>query len=68
LRRNDDQPRWLYGDFTNDSRVDVNDVPGFCENWLVTDCNNTELDLNDDCLINFYEYSFFAQNWLIEVP
>jgi len=68
LRRNDDQPSWLYGDLTHDNKVDMNDLSEFCEiYWLVTDCNNTELELNGDCLINFYEFSFFAQNWLEEV-
>ncbi len=61
---------WLYGDLTYDNRVDMNDLPEFCEVWLVEDCNNNdilELDLDDDCTINFYEYSFFAQNWLEEI-
>jgi GH35 family endo-1,4-beta-xylanase len=58
---------WLYGDLTHDNRVDMDDLPEFCEVWLVPDCNNIELDLNDDCIINFYEYSFFAQNWLREL-
>ncbi|MFA5239379.1 MAG: cellulase family glycosylhydrolase [Phycisphaerae bacterium] len=55
---------WLYGDITGDNKVDVNDLYGFSTVWLVQDCNNTELDLNDDCIINFYEFAFFAQNWL----
>ncbi len=66
-KRNDDQPSGLYGDLTGDNKVDMEDLPEFCEVWLVEDCNNNnilELDLDDDCIINFYEYSFFAQNWL----
>ncbi len=56
----------LYGDFTDDGIVDINDLFEFCEIWwLENDCNKTaELDLNGDCIINFYEYAFFAQNWL----
>jgi GH35 family endo-1,4-beta-xylanase len=59
--------KWLYGDLTYDNRVDMNDLPRFCKTWLVPDCNNVKLDLNGDCVINFYEYAFFAQNWLEEV-
>jgi hypothetical protein len=57
---------WLYGDLTYDNKVDMDDLSEFCEVWwLANDCNETaELDLNGDCIINFYEYSFFAQNWL----
>jgi photosystem II stability/assembly factor-like uncharacterized protein len=58
----------FYGDFTDDGIVDINDLHEFCEVWwLVNDCDETAgLDLNDDCIINFYEYAFFAQNWLEE--
>lgn len=55
---------WLYGDLTHDNIVDMDDLYEFSLVWLVSDCNNVELDLNGDCIINFYEYSFFAQNWL----
>ncbi|MGA1979415.1 MAG: hypothetical protein ABSG99_02465 [Sedimentisphaerales bacterium] len=60
---------WLYGDFTYDNKVDVNDLHEFCETWwLAGDCNDTiGVDLNGDCTINFYEYAFFAQNWLGEL-
>jgi hypothetical protein len=61
---------WLYGDLTHDNKVDANDLSGFCEVWLVEDCDNNdilELDLDEDCAINFYEYSFFARNWLEEI-
>jgi GH35 family endo-1,4-beta-xylanase len=57
----------LYGDLTHDNKVDVNDLSEFCKVWLVPDCDNNtilELDLNGDCVIDFYEYSLFAQNWL----
>ena len=58
---------WLYGDLKHDNRVDMNDLSEFCKVWLVPDCNNVKLDLNGDCVINFYEYAFFAQNWLQEL-
>jgi rhamnogalacturonan endolyase len=57
---------WLYGDFTGDNIVDMNDIPYFTEFWLENDCNKTAgLDLNDDCIINFYEFSVLAESWLI---
>jgi len=58
---------WLYGDLTYDNKVDMNDLSEFSLVWLVPDCNNAELDLDDDCVISLYEYSFFAQNWLEEI-
>jgi len=59
----------LYGDLTGDNKVDMNDLSEFCKIWwLENDCNGTVgVDLNGDCIINFYEYSFFAQNWLKEL-
>ena len=55
----------LYGDFTGDDIVDMNDLPEFVESWLQDGCIETaELDLNGDCIINFYEFSALAQNWL----
>jgi rhamnogalacturonan endolyase len=56
----------LYGDFTGDNKVDMNDLSYFTGFWLENDCNETaELDLNGDCIINFYEFSVLAENWLI---
>lgn len=62
------QIRVLYGDFTGDGIVNIDDLPGFVEFWLVTDCNNVGLDWNGDCIINSYEFSLLAQNWLEETP
>ncbi len=57
--------RVLYGDFTGDNIVDSDDVAKFAEFWLETDCNtNAELDWNGDCIINFYEFSLLARDWL----
>jgi len=61
---------WLYGDLTHDNKVDMNDLFEFRKVWLVQDCNDNnilELDLDDNCTVNFYEYSFFAQNWYKEI-
>ena len=65
-KRNDDQPsQWLYGDFTGDYIVNTDDLPEFSQVWLENDCNeNTGLDLNGDCVVNLYEFSLLALNWL----
>jgi GH35 family endo-1,4-beta-xylanase len=55
----------FYGDFTNDSKVDTNDLADFTELWLQSDCQQTSaLDLDGDCIVNFYEFSVMAENWL----
>jgi fibronectin type 3 domain-containing protein len=54
----------LYGDFTGDLRVDMDDLPYFVDLWLEDNCVLTaELDLNEDCVINFLEFSMLAGNW-----
>ena len=55
----------LYGDFTDDNTVDINDLFEFSTLWLIEDCNLTTagIDLNSDCKVNFYEFSAFANNW-----
>jgi len=60
---------WLYGDLNYDNKVDMNDLSEFAAVWWLADnCEETvELDLNDDCVIDFYEFAFFAQNWLLEI-
>jgi exo-poly-alpha-galacturonosidase len=60
----------LYGDFTNDRIVDMNDLREFCTFWLIEDCNllTAGIDLDSDCRVNFYEFSQFADNWLLDVP
>lgn len=53
-----------YGDFTGNGIVEMNDLPDFLEYWLVDDCEETYgLDLDDDCIVNFYEFSVLAENW-----
>jgi hypothetical protein len=59
-----DLGEWLYGDFTGDSVVDMNDIAYFVDFWLESDCNEIiELDLDDNRIINFYEFSVPANNW-----
>lgn len=54
----------VYGDFTGDNIVNMNDLDGFLEFWLADDCNETAgLDLNGNCRINFHEFSVVAQDW-----
>ena len=53
-----------YGDFTGNGIVNSNDLRGFFEIWLTSDCG--DLDLNDDCVINLVEFAEFAKNWLDE--
>jgi rhamnogalacturonan endolyase len=61
------QIKILYGDLTGDNNVDINDVSEFSKVWLATDCNNVELDFNGDCIINLYEFSLLAKDWLDEI-
>ena len=54
----------VYGDFNVDSYVNMQDLTYFLGFWLEDDCGLTgELDLNQDCLINYHEFSVFAGNW-----
>lgn len=55
---------WLYGDFMEDGLVNLKDLPCFADVWLEEDCGLTAgLDLNGDCLINYYEFAVLASNW-----
>ena len=54
-----------YGDFTGNDIVDMNDLSGFFNLWLVNDCNEiARVDLNGDCVVNFYEFAVLMENWL----
>ncbi len=57
----------IYGDFIIDGSVVINDLAYLANVWLITDCAEPA-DLNGDCIINFYEFSAFANNWLITPP
>lgn len=56
---------FIYGDTNDDGVVGLEDLAGFVANWVDTDCDQAaELDLNDDCIINFYEFASPGLNWL----
>jgi oligosaccharide reducing-end xylanase len=56
--------RGIYGDFTGNGVVDLNDLSGFLKFWLVNDCNGiVGLDVDEDCVVNFNEFSVLADNW-----
>jgi exo-poly-alpha-galacturonosidase len=45
----------------------MNDLPDFLDYWLEDDCNETNgVDLDENCIVNFYEFSAFANNWLLK--
>jgi oligosaccharide reducing-end xylanase len=55
----------LYGDFTGNGIVDMNDLYIFLDFWLESDCNEiTGVDLYGDCIVNFYEFAVLAESWL----
>jgi glucuronoarabinoxylan endo-1,4-beta-xylanase len=57
----------LYGDMNDDDNVNMQDLPDFLLLWLEDECSITEqMDLNGDCRINLYEFSAFAENWLMQ--
>ncbi|MBN1788388.1 MAG: PASTA domain-containing protein [Sedimentisphaerales bacterium] len=54
----------IYGDFTENGSIDFADLDYLGQLWLIEDCNATaDADLNDDCVLNFYEFAAFANNW-----
>jgi oligosaccharide reducing-end xylanase len=55
----------LYGDFTDGNTVAMDDLAFFCDYWLASDCNETAaVDLDGNCMVDFYEFAFLAANWL----
>jgi peptidoglycan/xylan/chitin deacetylase (PgdA/CDA1 family) len=55
----------LYGDFTCNGTVDMNDLSAFIDFWLVDDCNETiGVDLYEDGIVNFCEFAVLAESWL----
>ena len=60
--------RWLsglYGDFTGEGDVNLDDVSAFLALWLEDGCVETaRMDLDGNCIIDLYEFSKMAQNWL----
>jgi len=58
-------PYWAehpYGDFTQNNTVDYEDLGIFADYWL-TDAE--EADYDGDGIVDFYEFSLLAENWLI---
>ncbi len=57
---------WLYGDFTGNHVVDLDDFSVFSLLWLWEDCVSLDdFDLDDDCTINLAEFIEMANNWLM---
>lgn len=55
----------FYGDFNNSNTVTITDLAAFAAAWLQNDCVGTSLmDLDGNCVVNFYEFAQFAKNWM----
>ncbi len=58
----------LYGDANTDERVDIDDLPAFASVWLEADCaESSAWDLNGDCVVDLYEFSMLAGNWMLDI-
>jgi peptidoglycan/xylan/chitin deacetylase (PgdA/CDA1 family) len=54
----------LYGDWSGNGTVRMDDLSFLLRSWLVDDCNGTfGVDLNEDCAVNLYEFDVLAENW-----
>ena len=60
--------RWLsglYGDFTGEGDVNLEDLSAFLVLWLEDGCVETaRMDLDGNCVVDLYEFSQMAQNWM----
>jgi hypothetical protein len=60
--------RWftgIYGDFTVDGSINLEDFAEMSALWVENDCITTAaMDLNGNCRIGIYELSMLVQNWL----
>ena len=60
--------RWLsglYGDFTGEGDVNLEDLSAFFVLWLEDGCVETaRMDLDGNCVVDLYEFSQMAQNWM----
>ncbi len=55
----------LYGDLNENGIVEMDDLSSFFDYWLANDYAETAgVDLDGDCLIDFYESAALAENWL----
>ena len=53
----------LYGDFTGDRHIAIDDLADLVQLWLADDCALTSaVDTDGDCRVNFYEFSKFGPN------
>lgn len=56
-----------YGDFTGNKIVEMDDLPDFLSFWVKSDCGETYgVDLDEDCIVSFYEFAVLANNWMLE--
>ena len=54
----------IYGDFTGNGVVEMNDLSVFFKFWPVNDCNKTVgVDVDEDCIVNFNEFAVLGENW-----
>ncbi len=62
--------RWEYtrrGDFVCGDGVDLADLQGLCEHWLIFDSNlGDDYDANGDGVIDFEDYAILSEHWLEE--
>lgn len=58
----------LTADLIDDNKVDQLDLAAFCQQWLTESYQRTEVDINNDSLIDLRDYNFFADNWLKQGP
>ena len=57
----------FYRDTNDDQLIDITDLTAFWGVWLQSDCLvTTGWDINNDCHINYNEFSLFAASWLTE--
>jgi len=54
-----------FGDFTGNLYLDLNDLSVFLNYWLLNNCDQTSgVDLDDNCNVNFIEFSTLANDWM----
>ncbi len=55
----------LYGDFTGEGNVNMDDLEAFAALWLEDECVLASgMDLDGNCTVDLYEFSELAKNWL----
>jgi oligosaccharide reducing-end xylanase len=54
----------VYGDFISNGIVEMNDLSAFFDFWPASDCDETAgVDMDENCIVNFHEFSVLAGNW-----